>query len=144
MCPPQAYKFFMLLFKAANPLSLVRIVREIIVRLFVSIQTITVILHGKRTTALWTHEVRVSETLPGCVRAMKEVFVVQAAVGREWEIAAIFDVEYVDAIVLFWFAAADKQGVGIVAHIGLGNGSGGGEEEERIGSVFVKLTSLGE
>ena len=63
--------------------------------------------------------------------AEEEVVVVQPAVGGDGAMLAVGHVEDVDAVVLFWFVAADEEGVDVVAHCGVrdrywGRGGGGG------------------
>ena len=50
---------------------------------------------------------------------MEEIVVVQATVGGERAIIAEDHIEYIDAIVLLWFAAANVEEVGVVAHSGV-------------------------
>ena len=71
--------------------------------------------------ALGAQPVRVPEASGRDMGAVEEIAGVKTAVRGEGAFAAVNDVEDVDAVVFFWFAAAGEEGVGVVAHFwGLG------------------------
>ena len=76
----------------------VRILREIIVRFPVFVQTIVVILESKWLTALWAQPIGIADAFGSGVGAVKEVVVEQLTIRGDWAIAAVLHVEYVDII----------------------------------------------
>ena len=51
---------------------------------------------------------------------MEKIVIVRVAVGGEGAVVAEIDVEEVDAIVFFWFAAAYEEEIDVVAYFGGG------------------------
>ena len=97
---------------------LVRVVREIIRGVIISVNIIAGVVHVVGTTAFRAQVIRMSETFGRDIGAVEEVIVVQATVGRRWAMAAHGYGCHLDAVVLLFFAAANEEVVLIVAHLG--------------------------
>lgn len=89
-----------------------------------------VIILRPTDTALFAHVVRFADPVGRDVGAVEEVAVREVAVGGEGAAVAVGDVEDVDAVVFFWFAAAGEGGVDVVAHSSGGVGRGGVNGED--------------
>ena len=103
-------------------------------------QPVVVTLYRVRETALWAEVVGVAKTFGRDVRAVEEVGVVHGAVGGEGAVIAVGDVVYVDAVVLFWFAAAGEEAVDVVAHDAGSRIAGGIGVVRMAERMFAELT----